>query len=87
MIINDASKRSSVNNEQISHYQQKLQYEIDSWDLYTAIKNGEEINIIDARSIEAYNNGIALAKNRNVPDAVRRHATRLLSARTGGGRG
>lgn len=29
----------------------------------------------------------ALSKNRNVSDAVRRHATRLLSARTGGGRG
>lgn len=41
---------------QISHYQQKLQYEIDSWDLHTAIKNGENIVVIDARSIEAYNN-------------------------------
>lgn len=29
----------------------------------------------------------ALSKNRNVSDAVRRQATRLLSARTGGGRG
>ncbi len=30
---------------------------------------------------------VSLSKNRNVSDAVRRHAARLLSARTGGGRG
>lgn len=45
-----------VNQEQISHYQQKLQYEIDSWDLFNAMENGDDIVIIDARSSEAYNN-------------------------------
>ncbi len=46
---------SSLAN-QISFYQQKLDYEIDAWDLNTAIEKGENIIILDARSIEAYLN-------------------------------
>ena len=41
-------------NTQIQHYQDKLAYEIDSWDLSVAIKEGINIVIIDARSIQAY---------------------------------
>src|SRR4051812_32500291 len=41
-------------SDQITHYQHKLQYEIDAWDLYEAIQKGEPITIIDARSAEAY---------------------------------
>jgi rhodanese-related sulfurtransferase len=41
-------------NEQIRHYQSKLEYEIDSWDLAVALKAGEKIVVVDARSAEAY---------------------------------
>lgn len=41
-------------NEQSQHYKAKLDYEIDSWDLMDAIKRGEKIIVIDARSKEAY---------------------------------
>ena len=39
---------------QISHYENKLKYEIDSSDLFTAITNKEDIVIIDVRNKEAY---------------------------------
>ena len=41
-------------NAQIQHYQDKLSYETDSWDLNTAIQNGEQIVVIDTRSPEAF---------------------------------
>jgi rhodanese-related sulfurtransferase len=41
-------------NEQIKHYEDKLKFEIDSWDLSVAIKAGEKIVVVDARSAEAY---------------------------------
>ncbi len=40
--------------EQIKYYEEKLKYEIDSWDVYDSIKNKENIMVIDARSSEAY---------------------------------
>lgn len=40
--------------EQIEFYQYKLQFETDSWDLHEAIKNGDNIAIVDARSHDAY---------------------------------
>lgn len=43
-------------NEQIKHYEDKLKYEIDSWDLNESSKNSDSIIIIDARSNEAYEN-------------------------------
>lgn len=43
-------------NEQQAFYENKLKYEIDSWDLNEAIKNSKNITIIDARSEEAYDN-------------------------------
>lgn len=42
-------------NNQLLFYQQKLNFEIDSWDLYTALNNGENIVVIDVRKNTAYN--------------------------------
>jgi rhodanese-related sulfurtransferase len=41
-------------NEQIKHYEDKLKYEIDSWDLYESLEQGLNIVVIDARSPEAF---------------------------------
>ncbi len=41
--------------EQIKHYEEKLKYEMDSWDLFEALNKGEKIKVIDARSEEAFN--------------------------------
>ncbi|MEN8199388.1 MAG: rhodanese-like domain-containing protein [Thermodesulfobacteriota bacterium] len=43
-----------MDEQQIAHYSNKLQYEIDSWDLNDALARGERIIIIDARSSEAF---------------------------------
>ncbi|EXU76742.1 rhodanese-like domain-containing protein [Erwinia mallotivora] len=40
--------------EQLAYYQKKLAYETDSWDLYLAMKNGENVVIVDGRAKEAY---------------------------------
>jgi len=42
--------------DQLTYLEQKLKYEVDSWDLNEAIKNGEKVIVIDARSSEAYMN-------------------------------
>ena len=42
---------------QIQHYENKLKYETDSWDLNEAIQNGERVVVIDARSPEAFAEG------------------------------
>ena len=39
---------------QIAHYENKLKYETDSWDLYEALSKNENIVVIDTRSPEAY---------------------------------
>ena len=41
-------------DDQIRHYQKKLSHETDSWDLNEAIRSGEKIVVIDARSSEAF---------------------------------
>lgn len=41
-------------NEQISFYEAKLKYEIDSWDLAEKLVNDNNVVVIDARSSEAY---------------------------------
>ena len=41
-------------NEQIKHYEDKLKYEMDSWDLSVALKNNENVIVIDARASNAY---------------------------------
>ena len=43
--------------DHIQHYEDKLKYETDSWDLNEAIQNGENIVVIDARSPEAFAEG------------------------------
>jgi rhodanese-related sulfurtransferase len=44
------------NKEQQLFYEQKLRFEVDSWDLNDALSKGEKVVVIDARSAEAYNN-------------------------------
>jgi rhodanese-related sulfurtransferase len=39
---------------QLKHYEDKLTFEIDSWDLKAALELGENVVVIDARSPEAY---------------------------------
>jgi rhodanese-related sulfurtransferase len=41
-------------NEQLKHYQDKLAFETDSWDLKVALEEGENVIAIDARSSEAF---------------------------------
>jgi rhodanese-related sulfurtransferase len=41
-------------NAQISFYEQKLNYEMDAWDVHEAISKGENMFIIDARSKESF---------------------------------
>ncbi len=41
-------------NDQLQHYQAKLNYEIDAWDLKEAIDAGEKVTLVDARSPEVY---------------------------------
>ena len=41
-------------DDQIRFYEEKLKFEIDSWDLYEAIKNGDDVVVIDARASTVY---------------------------------
>lgn len=41
-------------DEQLKHYENKLAYETDSWDLKVALESGENVIVVDARSAEAY---------------------------------
>ena len=41
-------------NDQIQHYQNKLNFEIDAWDLKVALDAGERVIVIDARSSSAF---------------------------------
>ncbi|MEA2700148.1 MAG: hypothetical protein QOI66_4419 [Myxococcales bacterium] len=50
-------------HEQAKHYQNKLNFEIDSWDLKVALEAGERVIVIDARSPESYARG-------HIPGAV-----------------
>ena len=40
--------------DQIKHYESKLAFETDSWDLKVALESGENVVLIDARSPEAF---------------------------------
>ncbi len=40
--------------DQRKHYEDKLAWEIDSWDLSVAIEAGEKVTVIDARSTDAF---------------------------------
>ena len=50
-------------NNRIAHYENKLKYEIDSFDLYEGLNAGEDIVVVDARSSEAY-------AERHIPGAL-----------------
>ena len=50
-------------NNRIAHYENKLKYEIDSYDLYEALNLSEDIVVVDARSPEAY-------AERHIPGAI-----------------
>ena len=50
-------------DEQLKHYANKLAFETDSWDLKVAMKSGENVLVVDARSPEAY-------QKEHVPGAV-----------------
>ena len=39
---------------QRKHYEDRLAYEIDSWDLHVALEAGENVVVVDARSAAAY---------------------------------
>ncbi len=41
-------------DEQLKHYSDKLAFEIDSWDLSVALKDGENVIVVDARSPAAF---------------------------------
>lgn len=48
---------------QIQFYEDKLKYEIDSWDLSESLKNNEKVIVIDTRVNEAYN-------HEHIPSAI-----------------
>lgn len=44
-----------INIDQLTHYQSKLAYEMDSWDLSVALNEGDQsIVVVDGRSADAY---------------------------------
>ena len=63
MTKTDTTQLLSLNQDQVLHYQRKLQYEIDAWDLHQALEAGENIVIIDARSEPVY-------ENEHIPHAI-----------------
>jgi len=48
---------------QIRHYEDKLAFEIDSWDLAVALEAGERVVVVDARSPEAF-------RREHIPGAI-----------------
>jgi rhodanese-related sulfurtransferase len=64
-------------NPQVKHYEDKLAYEIDSWDLNAARESGEKIIVIDARSPESY------AKE-HIPGAISLPHRKMTPETTGG---
>ncbi len=45
---------TAEHNDQIRYYEEKLAYEIDSWDLSVALESEAAIVVVDARSADAY---------------------------------
>ena len=60
--ITSNQENTSV-KDQIAHYENKLNYETDSYDLWESITLGKDIVVVDARSAEAY-------AERHIPSAV-----------------
>lgn len=49
--------------DQLKHYERKLAFETDAWDLKVGLESGEHIMVIDARSPEAY-------RKEHIPGAI-----------------
>lgn len=64
-------------DEQLQHYENKLAFEIDSWDLKLALEAGERVLVIDSRSPEAYQQahipGAINIPHRAMSDETTRH--------------
>ena len=43
-----------MNIEQLNYYSAKLAYEMDSYDLFTAVNNNEDIVVVDGRAKQAF---------------------------------
>jgi rhodanese-related sulfurtransferase len=43
-----------MSTEQMSYYHRKLSYEMDSWDLFVGLKEGQPLTVIDGRSATAF---------------------------------
>ena len=56
-------KNLLVMQKQLKHYQDKLAYEMDPSDLFTAIENGEAVVVIDTRQAFGY-------EKERIPEAV-----------------
>jgi len=67
-------------NDQLKHFTDKLEYEIDSWDLNAAREAGEHITVVDARSPEAYHRehipGAINIPHRSMSPETTRHVDR-----------
>lgn len=62
IILENLMRESDMKN-QIAHYENKLKYETDSWDVHDALSRGENLIVIDTRSPEAY-------EKEHIPSAV-----------------
>lgn len=71
-------------DEQLKHYENKLAFEIDSWDLKQALEAGERVLIIDTRSPEAYQKahipGAINIPHRQMSEETTRHLDRTALA-------
>jgi len=65
--------------EQIKHYEDKLKYEIDSWDLYTAIQNKENIVVLDVRKKEAFDKEYIIGAQNFPHKTMNEESTKNLS--------
>ena len=68
-------------DKQTNHYEAKLAFETDSWDLKVAMESGENIIVIDARSPEAYQKehipGAINIPHRTMNEETTKHLDRL----------
>jgi rhodanese-related sulfurtransferase len=52
-----------MTTEQMSYYHRKLSYEMDSWDLFVGLQEGQPFTVIDGRSAKAFD-------KEHIPSAV-----------------
>jgi rhodanese-related sulfurtransferase len=60
--------------DQLRHYQAKLEYEIDPWDLNEALGRGDKIVLVDTRSPEAFGKS-HIPGAMNIPHRAMNNAT------------